>query len=109
MTLLLIGFTYHDIFDLRSLLGIFIIFAGPLLVDNFGGRSLDWASLGHEAHGLDTMARTMGDDDNLWRLERHHGGSHLAPTSPTFCLWRSKRHLGRLDVTPDHPGQAMLL
>jgi hypothetical protein len=60
-------------FDLRSLEGIFIVFAGPCLVDNFGRTSLAWASLGHEAHRMDTMAHTPDDDDNLWRLERHLG------------------------------------
>jgi hypothetical protein len=45
-------------FDLRSLEGVFIVFAGPCLVDSFGGTSLAWASLGHEAHRLDTMAHT---------------------------------------------------
>jgi hypothetical protein len=60
-------------FDLRSLEGVFIVFAGPCLVDSFGGTSLAWASLGHEAHRMDTMTRTPDDDDSLWRLERHFG------------------------------------
>jgi hypothetical protein len=60
-------------FDLRSLEGVFIVFAGPCLVDSFGGTSLAWASLGHEAHRMDTMARTPDDDESLWRLERHLG------------------------------------
>jgi hypothetical protein len=53
--------------------GVFILFVGPCLVDNFGGASLAWASLGHESHRLDTMARTSDDDGILWRLERHLG------------------------------------
>jgi hypothetical protein len=47
-------------------------------VDNFRGISLDWAYLGHESHGLDTMAHTPDDDGSLWRVERHHGGPILA-------------------------------
>jgi hypothetical protein len=60
-------------FDLRSLECVFIIFIGPFPVDSFGGTILDWASSGHEAHRVDTMSRTLDDDDNLWRLEIHHG------------------------------------
>jgi hypothetical protein len=52
-------------FDLISLEGVFIVFVGPWLVDNFGGTCLAWASLGHEAHRLDTMARTPDDDGSL--------------------------------------------
>jgi hypothetical protein len=33
-------------FDLRSLEGVFIVFAGPCLVNSFGRTSLAWASLG---------------------------------------------------------------
>ena len=65
MDILLTSFTHHDAFDLRSLEGAFIVFIGPCLVDNFGGTSLAWASLGHEVHRLDTMARTPDDDDSL--------------------------------------------
>jgi hypothetical protein len=54
--------------DLRSLEGIFIVFAGPYLVDSFGGTSLAWATLGYEAHRLNTMAWTPDDDGSLWRL-----------------------------------------
>jgi len=71
--ILLILFTYDDAFDLISLEGVFIFFAGPSLVDNFGRTSLCWASLGHEAHNVDTMACTPDDDENLLRLERHDG------------------------------------
>jgi hypothetical protein len=46
-------FTCHDIFDLISLDGMPICFAGPCLVDNFRGTSLAWASMGLEAHRLD--------------------------------------------------------
>ena len=63
--LLLIWFTHHDAFELRSLEGVFIVFAGPCLVDIFGRTSLAWASLGLEAHRLDTMDRTPDDDDIL--------------------------------------------
>jgi hypothetical protein len=41
--LLLIWFTHHDAFELRSLEGIVIVFAGPCLVDIFGRTSLAWA------------------------------------------------------------------
>ena len=78
MNILIILFTHHDAFDLRSLEGVFIVFVGPCLVDRFGRTSLAWASLGLEAHRLDTMAHTMDDDVILWRLERHLGGSILA-------------------------------
>jgi hypothetical protein len=61
--LLLIWFTHHDAFELRSLEGVFIVFAGPCLVDIFGRTSLAWASLGLEAHRLDTRAHTPDDDD----------------------------------------------
>jgi hypothetical protein len=61
--LLLIWFTHHDAFELRSLEGVFIVFAGPCLVDIFGRTSLAWASLGLEAHRLDTRAHTLDDDD----------------------------------------------
>jgi hypothetical protein len=99
VTLLFILFTYHDAFELRSLEGVFIIFAGPCLVDNFRRTSLAWDSLGHEFHKVDTMAYTPDDNDNRWRLERNHGISHLAPTIPMFFLWRSKHHFGGIDVT----------
>jgi hypothetical protein len=63
MALLLILFTHHDAFDLRSLEGVFIVFVGPCLVDRFGRTSLAWASLGLESHMLDTRAHTPDDDD----------------------------------------------
>jgi hypothetical protein len=52
--LLDVVFTFHDIFDLRSLEVVPICFAGPCLADNFGGTSLAWASMGLESHKLDT-------------------------------------------------------
>jgi hypothetical protein len=61
--LLLIWFTHHDSFELRSLEGIFIVFAGPCLVDIFGRTSLAWDSLGLEAHRLDTRIHTQDDHD----------------------------------------------
>jgi hypothetical protein len=61
--LLLIWFSHHDAFQLRSLEGKFIIFAGPWLVDIFGRTRLAWACLGLEAHRLDTRAHTPDDDD----------------------------------------------
>jgi hypothetical protein len=60
-------------FGLISLEGVFIVFAGPCLVNSFGGTNLAWASLGHEVHRMDTMAHTPDDDDSLWRLEIHFG------------------------------------
>jgi hypothetical protein len=68
VTLLLILFTYHDAFYLRSLEGVFIVFAGPCRVDNFGRTILAWASLGHEAQRIYTMEGTLDDDENLWSL-----------------------------------------
>jgi hypothetical protein len=68
------------------------------LVDIFVRTSLAWASLGLEAHMLDTMARTL-DDDNFWRPQRHLGGPHLAPTSPTLSFRGQNVTFGRLDVT----------
>jgi hypothetical protein len=73
VTLLLIRMTYHDTFYLISLEGVFIVFAGPCLVDSFGGTSLAWDSLGYESYRMDTMACTLDDDDNLLRLGRHIG------------------------------------
>jgi hypothetical protein len=43
-------------FDLRSLEGVFIVFAGPCLVDSFGRTSIARASFELEAHWMDTMA-----------------------------------------------------
>jgi hypothetical protein len=60
--------------NLRPLEGAFIVFAGPFLVDSFGGTSLAWASLGHEAHRLDTIARTLDDDDFWTHLPHLEGG-----------------------------------
>jgi hypothetical protein len=65
--LLLILFNYYDAFYLRSLEGVFIVFAGPCRVDNFG-TILAWASLGHESQMIYTMEGTLDDDENLWRL-----------------------------------------
>jgi hypothetical protein len=48
--ILLTSFNHHDEFDLRSLEGVFIVFAGPCFVEKFGRTSLAWAYLGHEAH-----------------------------------------------------------
>jgi hypothetical protein len=64
-------------------------------VDSFGGKSLDWASLGHESHSLDTMAHTLDDDNFLWRLERHLRGPILALHHPNdFPLEARALHLG---------------
>jgi hypothetical protein len=60
--LLLIWLTHHDSFELRSLEGVFIVFAVPCLVDIFGRTSLAWDSLGFESHRLDTRANTLDDD-----------------------------------------------
>ena len=49
--LLLIWFTHHNAFELRSLEGVFIVFEGPYLVDGFGGKILAWDSLGHDSTG----------------------------------------------------------
>ena len=65
--LLLIWFTHHDVFELRSLEGTFIVFAGPCLVDMFGRTGLVWDSLGLEAHRLDTRDHTP--DDNYMPME----------------------------------------
>jgi hypothetical protein len=48
---------------LRSLEGVFIVFAGPCLVDSFGGTSLAWDSMGIEAHRLDTSSHMLDDED----------------------------------------------
>ena len=61
--LLLIWFTHHDAFELRSLEGVCIVFAGPCLVDIFGRTRLALASFGLEAHMLDTMAHKLDDDE----------------------------------------------
>jgi hypothetical protein len=58
--LLDVVFTCHDIFDLRSLEGVPICFAGPHLVDSFGGTNLAWASVGLEAHRLDAEGPHVG-------------------------------------------------
>jgi hypothetical protein len=71
VTLLFILFTYNNMFDLISLEGLFIVFAGPCLVDSFGGTSLAWDSLRHEAHRLDTMACILDGDGIHCRIERH--------------------------------------
>jgi hypothetical protein len=64
-------------------------------MDNFGGTSLAWASLGHESHRLDTMAHTLDDDDILWRLERHLRGPILSLHHPNnFLLEARALHLG---------------
>ena len=68
--LLLIWFTHHDAFELRSLEGVFIVFARPCLVDIFGRISLAWASLGLEAHKLDSMSHNPDDDASLWCPEK---------------------------------------
>jgi hypothetical protein len=82
-------------FDLRPLDGAFIVFAGPFLVDSFGRTSLAWASLGHEAHRLDTMAHTLDDDGNLWRFERHLRGSLLPIHHPNDLPLEARAlHLG---------------
>ena len=64
--LLLIWFTHHDAFELRSLEGVFIVFVGPCLVDIFGRTSLAWASLGIESHMLDTISHTPNNDSRIW-------------------------------------------
>ena len=61
--LLLIWFTHHDAFELRSLEGIFTIFVEPCLVDIFGRTHQPWDSLGFEYHRLDTKAHTLDDND----------------------------------------------
>jgi hypothetical protein len=83
-------------FDLRPLEGAFIVFAGPCLVDSFGRTSLAWASLGHEAHRLDTMAHTLEMMMvSLWRFERHLRGPILALHHPNdFPLEARVLHLG---------------
>ena len=48
---------------MRSLEGIFIFFARPCLVDRFGRTSLAWASIGLEAHKLDTRTHMPNDED----------------------------------------------
>jgi hypothetical protein len=53
-------YTCHDIFDLRSLEGVPFCFAGPCLVANFGRTSLAWASMGQEAHMLDSIGPHIG-------------------------------------------------
>jgi hypothetical protein len=39
---------------------VLICFAGPHLVDNFGGTSLAWASMGLESHRLDANGPHVG-------------------------------------------------
>jgi hypothetical protein len=91
----LILFTHHDAFDLRSLEGTFIVFVGPCLVDNCGGTSLAWDSLGNESHKLDTMAHTPYDDDSIWRLERHLREPTLSLHHPNdFPMEARALHLG---------------
>jgi hypothetical protein len=63
--ILLTSFTHHDAFDLRSLEGVFIVFAGPCLMEKFGRTRLSWAYLGRKAHWLDTMAYTLDCEDIL--------------------------------------------
>jgi hypothetical protein len=60
MALLLILFTHHDAFDLRSLEGVSICLCRTQLVDNFGRTSLAWASMGLEAHMLDAKGPHVG-------------------------------------------------
>jgi len=43
--------------------GVFIFFAGPCLVDRFGRTSLAWASIGLEAHNLETRAHMSINED----------------------------------------------
>jgi hypothetical protein len=43
--------------------GIFIVFAGPCLVDRFERTSLAWASIGLEAHKFDIRAHMPNDED----------------------------------------------
>jgi hypothetical protein len=80
MDILLILFTHHDAFDLISLEGVSICLCKTQLVDNFGGTNLAWASMGLEAHRLDTMAHIQMMNTCLWIPRRHHGGPKLSPT-----------------------------
>jgi hypothetical protein len=58
--LLDVVYTFHDIFDLRSLEGVPFCFAGPCLVASFGRTSLAWASMGQGAHSLDVVGPHTG-------------------------------------------------
>jgi hypothetical protein len=67
-------------------------------VDNFEGTSLGWASLGHEAHRLDTMAHTPDDEDCLWRLERHLRVLSYPFITPMTFLWRLECYILGLGI-----------
>jgi hypothetical protein len=41
------------------------LFYRTLLVDNFGGASLAWASMGLKSHRLDAKGDHMSDHDDL--------------------------------------------
>jgi hypothetical protein len=58
--LLDVVYTFHGIFDLRSLEGVPFCFAGPCLVASFGRTSLAWASMGQGAHKLDVVGLHTG-------------------------------------------------
>jgi hypothetical protein len=59
-------------------------------VDIFGRKILAWDSLGLEAHKLDTMARTLDDDDSLWRPERFLEVPHPFPYYPNVFPLEAK-------------------
>jgi hypothetical protein len=74
-------------------------FCRTQLVDNFGGTSLAWASMGLQAHKVGFQGPTCHITEIfLWRLTWHHEGPNLAPTTETFCLKESKRHFVEVDL-----------